>query len=262
MINSRMTPSEILKEYWNDYHSFLKSRCFKVVERNSKELIKLQKPKFGKSDPPESWWYISKKLRSYKSPSGNQYRVILGMKLVRKLEVSAIRSTVYTEFLDSTRGSKTVILFPAEEGSKNLVVIPAKFIKEYREQERVDYQEATDTFIKKAAGKFTVYSFLETNPEGPLNLEIDFEELGVGLGKVENKDGCLEYRFLHYMGEELVERMHTKFEEILDPIKLWEAYHAPKEIKVDPNELIDWEEQEKLEKQRILDEIFDKYEND
>ena len=259
MINTRMTSQEILKEYWNDYYNFLRSRCFKVVERNSKELTKLQKFKFGKSDPPESWWYISKKLRSYKSPSGNQYRIILGMKLIKRLEVSAIKTIVYTEFLDSTRGSKTVILFPAEDTSKNLIIISAKFLREYREQEGVDYQEATDTFIKKAAGKFTVYSFLETNPEGPLNLEIDFEELGIGLGKVENKGGYLEYRFLHYLGEDLTEKMHEKFKDILDPIKLWEAYHAPKEIKVD---IVDWEEQERLEKQKILDEIFDKYEND
>lgn len=264
MINSRMTPAEILKEFFKDYRSDLVTNCFGYGNAIKKKLIAKQRSLFGKKNPPNDWWIYADTPRHYKvGPKKfpeccNDYRIQLAMRLVNKLSSVSVMLRVYTILNDSITGKKLLIVFPSE-GVKNLIVITSTFLSEYRSQmglsESAGIQEIVDSFVMINENHYTFYASRDENLK--YNLEIKMK-LGWGIGKVERfPDGYSKYIAEHFISESLGEKLKEKHGSS-DPVEIWEKEHeesAPTTTNIEYSDDYNWEEEERKRKEKILEEL-------
>jgi len=238
MINSYMSQSEILSEFWKDYIDVIRPRCFRVAERKKKSLGK-------KKD-----WVRLKDIMIVRA-SGNVYNVILSVSYPAKKN-TAIKTSCWCSYLDSKTGVCKTILLPAQENQGSVILFTSGFFKEWSEQQGMfGSEDPRPEFFRWANGNYQVYH----NSEDRRKIEIDLNGLGAGLGKFKEPG---EYVFQHFLGEARIEEMQSKVGEILDPLELWEAYYKKPEIVLRPEDDPGYDYW-KLETEKALDEIFEKY---
>ena len=268
MINSRMTPAEILKEFFKDYHSDLVTNCFGYGNAVKKKLMTKQKSLFGKKNPPDDWWVYASTPRHYRiGPKNipeccNDYRIHLAMRLVDRFSTVSIMLRVYTILNDSITGKKLLLVFPSE-GVKSLIVATSTFLSEYKDQmglpENAGIQEIVDSFVMINENHYTFYSSKEENLK--YNLEIKMK-LGWGIGKIERfPDGYSKYTAEHFMSKSLEEKLKEKYG-ISDPVSIWEREYEhedeepdSKPEKYEYSDDYNWEEEERKRKEKILEEL-------
>lgn len=241
MINSYMSQSEILSEFWKDYVEVIRPRCFRVAERKKKDL--------GKRKNPD--WIRLKDIMIVRA-SGNVYSVILSVSYPAKKN-TAIKTSCWCSYLDSKTGVRKTLLLPAQENQSAVILFTSGFFKEWNEQQgMVGSEDPRPEFFKWANGNYQVYH----NSEDRGKIEIDLNGLGAGLGKYREPG---EYEFQHFMGDSLIKDMQSKVGEILDPLELWEAYYNRKpEVVLRPEDDPEYDYW-KTETEKALDEIFEKY---
>ena len=241
MINGRMNQGEILAEFWKEYHEVIKPRCFRIVERNRKELTVLQKKRPGE-------WLKMKKLVEVKSKKGNLYNIILWTKILKK-DQTAIKTCTWFSYLGND-GKRRIVLLPSEENIPALILFSPGFFKEWKEQLGLKEEgvELEKQFFLWVEGNYKVYH----NEEDRSQVEVDLNNLGAGIGEFKEPG---TYYFKHFMGDVLIGKMQDKVgHDILDPLELWNAYHKT-EIKVAEEELYDYQ----ADLNNIFDEIAEKY---
>ena len=241
MINGRMNQSEILNEFWKEYHEVIKPRCFRIVERCRPELRVAQKKRPGE-------WLKLKKLVEVKSEKGNHYYIILWAQIFKHGQ-TAIKTCTWFSYLDN-EGRRRIVLLPSEERTPALILFSPSFFNEWKEQLGVEDEgiELEKQFFLWVEGNYTVYHSEEDRSQ----VEVDLNDLGAGLGEFKEPG---TYHFKHFMGDNLILEMQEKMgNNITDPLKLWESYHKV-EIKVPKEELYDYQ----IDLNSIFDEITEKY---
>ena len=237
-----MNQREILSEFWKDYHEVINPRCFRIVERNKRELCALQKKKPGE-------WQRMKKLVEIKS-KGNLYNVILWSK-VRK-GITEIKTCCWLSYLDG-QGKKRIILLPSQETVNALILFSSGFFREWKDQllgedMKVDSTELERQFFLWVEGNYKVYH----NSDDRSKVEVDLNNLGAGIGTFKEPGS---YFFKHFMGDTKIGEMQEKVGRIADPLELWNEYYKKPEVIVPEEEFYDPEK----ELNSIFDEIAEKY---
>lgn len=245
MINSYMSKEEILRESWKNYKEVIKPRCFKVASRLRKDLLPVHK----NSDT----WNIIKNPITVKV-GGNTYKALFWVKFPNKHDIT-IKTLVWFTYLDSKTGSKRTILLPSDKNIEVVIMFTPNFFKEWAEQTNLTADEVTtqSEFFKWTEGTYTIYN----GTENPKRIGANFNNLGVGLGWL--KDEGI-YEFKHFLGEDKFKEMQKKVgNDIVDPIRLWDAYYKKPELTINPEECDPNFDYFELERKRALDDIFEKY---
>ena len=245
MINSYMTKDELLQEFWCDYRNVIIPRCFKIAERKRKDLLPIQKIK-GQE------WLKLKNLITTKT-RGNVYNSLLWVKYLNKHKI-LIKTSVWLSYLDSKTGSKKIILLPSEETSNAVIIFTSRFFKDWKEQ--LDIEESEDIeiqsrFFRDIEGKYTVYH----NKENTAEIEININNLGSGIGIFEKG----KYEFKRFLSEFEIKKMKEKVGNISNLSILLDEYNKKPEVKFNAEELNPNFDYFETEKQKALDEIFEKY---
>jgi hypothetical protein len=241
MINGRMSQREILNEFWKEYHEIIKPRCFRIVERERKELAALQKKR------PDQWLKM-KKLVEVKSEKGNHYNIILWSKIFKHGQ-TAIKTCTWFSYLGDD-GKRRIVLLPSEERTPALILFSAGFFNDWREQLGLGETgvELEKQFFLWVEGNYKVYH----NEEDKSQVEVDLNNLGAGIGEFKEPG---TYHFKHFLGDVLIGKMQEKVgRDIMDPLELWNAYHQT-EIKVPEEPTYDYQS----DLNSIFDEITEKY---
>lgn len=239
MINERMNQSEILKEFWQDYHETIKPRCFKIVERNKRELMALQKKNPGN-------WQKMKRLVDIKV-RGNHYKVILWSKVTKYQ--TEIKTCIWFSYIGAN-GKRRIVLLPSSDTINALILFSPSFFNEWKEQQG-DSEEGVElekNFFLWAEGNYKVYH----NEEDRSQVEVDLNNLGAGIGTFKEPGS---YLFKHFMGVDLILELQEKVGKILDPLELWNEVHKPKDIVIHEDLYYDYKE----DLNNIFDEITKKY---
>ena len=241
MINYRMTQDEILSEFWHDYYDVIRPRCFRIVEREKKGLIALQKKRPGE-------WLRMKKTVEIKS-RGNLYEIILWVTYAQKS--TAIKTCCWCSYMDGD-GKRRILLLPSEEKAKAVIIFTSGFMREWKEQiigqQEKDGRDVEREFFIWVEGNYVVYH----NEEDRSKIEVDLNNLGAGIGTFKEPGS---YMFKHFLGDVEIEKLQKEVGNILDPLELWNAAHRPKEVVINPEEFYDPEK----ELNDIFDEIAEKY---
>lgn len=124
MINTFMTTSEILKEFWTDYNETIKSRLFGWIHGHAKKIKQVQKLNGGD-------WVKLKETRTVKV-NGNTYKCRVKVKMLKD-GTAAFNSTTYLSTYDSQTGRRITYLLPAESDKKYLIAFDPHFFNRYND---------------------------------------------------------------------------------------------------------------------------------
>lgn len=120
MITTRMSGTEVLKEYWKDYE-VIRERIYSYLNNNIKKLTKLQKQKEGD-------WVLLKDPKHIKTNRHNDYYSIVEARIHPKVKKPEFTATTFTTILDSDTGKQVTLLFPAHESCKAYIIFEPKAI--------------------------------------------------------------------------------------------------------------------------------------